>query len=187
MSSGGRTDGANNPDICNFWSQRQSQRSGFGRPGTFLPWRALTRATAKPRASRICNSGIQDTPVDSSTTVGIRQGVHQAASRCKSQGNALNVWTGGGARSAGTQPPCSSAPTSMPAACGWMRGIFSRVGVFCLPFFAIPSSRPGESGKSKGSQDSCCARLHAEAASGETVSSGLNQREALEERSQHAS
>ena len=109
MSSGGRTDGANNPDICNFWSQRQSQRSGFGRPGTFLPWRALTRATAKPRAARICHSGIQDTPVDSSTTVGIRQGVHQAASRCKSQGNArkcLDRW--GSAIRGHTAPVCLS-------------------------------------------------------------------------------
>jgi hypothetical protein len=70
----------------------------------------------------------------------------------------------------------------MPAACGWMRGIFSRVGVFFLLFLAIRSSSPGESGKSQGRQDSCCARIHAEAASGDTVSSWLNQREALEER-----
>jgi len=69
---GGRNDGANNPERCNFGSHRQSKRSVFGRPGTFLTWRALTRAPAKPRAARMRNSSIQSTPVDASTTVGIR-------------------------------------------------------------------------------------------------------------------
>src|SRR6266540_2336270 len=145
--------------LCNFWSHRQSKRSVFGRPGTFLTCRALTRATAKPRASRIWKSGIQYTPVDSITTVVIRQAVNQSASRCKSQVNALNFWTGWASRSAGTPTQCSSAPTSMPAACGWRMGIFSGVGLFFLPFLAIRSSSQMKSGESKERQGSFRARI----------------------------
>src|SRR5262245_37592415 len=56
---------------------------------------------------------------------------------------------GRASRSAGTHTQCSSAPTSMPAAWGWMIGMFSGAGVCFLPFFAIGSSSLGSRGESK--------------------------------------
>src|SRR5215472_5087329 len=56
---------------------------------------------------------------------------------------------GWASRSAGTHTQCSSAPTSMPAAWGWMIGMFSGAGVCFLPFFAIGSSSLGSRGESK--------------------------------------
>jgi hypothetical protein len=50
----------------------QSETSLF-RPGRFLTWRALTRMTWKPRASRISNIGYQYTPVASIATCVMRQ------------------------------------------------------------------------------------------------------------------
>ena len=64
----GRNAARSNPTECkncNHWHSCQSVR----RPGTFFMWRAFTKQGRMPRCSRISNSGIQYTPVDSSATV----------------------------------------------------------------------------------------------------------------------
>ena len=91
-----------------------------GRPGTFLSLRGSTRMTSNPRSSNTPNSGIQYTPVDSIATVSTPQLVSQPASLYRSEVNALNSWTGRSSRSGGTATKWLSAPTSIPAAFGFM-------------------------------------------------------------------
>ena len=164
MASGGGNDGAHNPYVWTFGSHRQSQRSVLGRPGTCVTWRAWTRAPANPRAASICTSEIQYPPVDSMAPVVLPQACSQSASRCKSQVKALNFWLGWASQSAGTQPQGSSAPIAMPAACGWMIGMFAGAGGCFLPLFALWASSPVARGESK---ESCCARIPLEEAHGE--------------------
>ncbi len=52
MPAVGRKLPRSRPTLCNSRNHSQSDTSLF-RPGTFLKWRALTRRTSKPRASRI--------------------------------------------------------------------------------------------------------------------------------------
>jgi hypothetical protein len=184
MCSGGRTAGAPNPALGNVWSQRPSRRSVVGRPGTCLPGRALTRASAPPRAARRCNRGIPYPPVDAITRVVMGQAVHPSARRCQAQGNALKVWTGWASRAAGTQTQGASAPTSLPAAGGWLRGRSLGVGWFCWPFWALGVSGRVQGRERKGRQDAVGEGDHRRrrAASGESVASCENQGAALEGR-----
>ena len=148
------------------------KRSVCGRPGTCGTWRALTKATSKPRAARIGKSGLQYTPVDSLTPVVIRQAVRQSARRGTSQGNALHFWTGWASRSAGTPPRLFSPHID---ACGMRMedGHMLGEGVFFLPFVARRSSRQAKRGRGREDRDPTEQgdNRGRRAASGETVSS----------------
>src|SRR5215213_6072306 len=61
-------------------------------------------------------------PVDSNATVSIPHCFNQSANWCRSGVKAWKLLTGCASRSAGTPTTCSLAPTSIPAAFGWMSG-----------------------------------------------------------------
>src|SRR5215471_877313 len=90
--------GRKSPTACRYRNHWQSETS-VRRPGTFWKYRALTGHTSNPWVSRIWNSGIQYTPVDSMATVSIPQDVSQSANRWKSSVNVGNDRTGSGSRS----------------------------------------------------------------------------------------
>src|SRR5882724_1032897 len=115
MSSVGRKELLSRPKVWSFWRHWQSAISVL-RPGRFLAWRALTKWTAKPRASRMWKRGIQYTPVLSMTTVSMWQAWSQSAKAWRSAVTLANRRTGSGERSGGTATSCSALPTSIPAA-----------------------------------------------------------------------
>jgi len=89
----GRNAARSNPTECrncNHWHSCQSVR----RPGTFFMWRAFTKQGRMPRCSRISNSGIQYTPVDSSATVVTPHCSSQSVKRSRSSGKVPNTRTG---------------------------------------------------------------------------------------------
>jgi hypothetical protein len=75
---------------CNHWHSCQSVR----RPGTFFMWRAFTKQGRMPHCSRISNSGIQYTPVDSSATVVTPHCSSQSVKRSRSSVKVANTRTG---------------------------------------------------------------------------------------------
>ena len=115
MSCPGRKAARSNPTECrncNHWQSCQSVR----RPGTFFMWRAFTKQGRMPGCSRISNSGIQYTPVDSRATVVTPHCSSQSVKRSRSSVKVANTRTGLSSRSGGTATNISSAPTSIPAA-----------------------------------------------------------------------
>src|SRR5262249_51498318 len=85
------------------------------RPVTFLACRAFTSTTSIPFDSKIWQTGIQYTPVDSMATVSMPQWFNQSASSCRSAVKVANFRTGSGSRLP-TSTQISLPPTSIPAA-----------------------------------------------------------------------
>src|SRR5688572_18312318 len=68
------------------------------RPGTCFASRALTSSTSNPRASRISNTGIQYTPVDSIATVVMPTAWSHSVNWCRSPLKVRKVRTGRSSR-----------------------------------------------------------------------------------------
>jgi len=132
MSCPGRNAARSNPTECrncNHWHSCQSVR----RPGTFFIWRAFTKQGRMPRCSRISNSGIQYTPVDSRATVVTPHCSSQSVKRSRSSVKVANTRTGFSSRPGGTATNISRAPTSIPAAFGSNTGLSSKH----IPWFRL--------------------------------------------------
>ena len=84
--------------MCGNWQSMTS----LLRPVTCLVARASTRCTSKPARSRISNTGVQYTPVDSSATSRTPHAVNHRAIASRSSVNVPKLRTGSSNRVAST-------------------------------------------------------------------------------------